>query len=149
MNTRTRRSATLGRSLRRDGADLNDSRAGAGASVIVTHMQPMAPGKKVEVFFDGECPLCAREIGMLRRLDRRGRIRFTDIAAAGFDATALGRSMSALMDRIHGRLPDGTWIEGVEVFRRLYAAVGLGVLVAPTKGCRQQAWTWRHPQAAN
>ena len=32
---------------------------------------------------------------------------------------------AALMDRIHARLPDGTIIDGVEVFRRLYAAVGL------------------------
>ena len=31
----------------------------------------------VEVFYDGDCPLCTREIRLLRRLDRRGRIRFT------------------------------------------------------------------------
>ena len=35
--------------------------------------------------------------------------------------------------RIHGRLPDGTVVEGVEVFRRAYAAVGLAALVAPTR----------------
>lgn len=80
----------------------------------------------VEVFFDGDCPLCSREITLLRRLDRRSRVRFTDIAAPGFDPSTLGKSMNLLMDRIHGRLPDGTWIEGVEVFRQLYAAVGLG-----------------------
>lgn len=83
----------------------------------------------VEVFYDGECPLCKREIGMLRRLDRRGRIRFTDITAATFDAAAIGKSFDELMARIQGRLPDGTWIEGVEVFRRLYGAVGFGPLV--------------------
>jgi predicted DCC family thiol-disulfide oxidoreductase YuxK len=87
----------------------------------------------VEVFFDGDCPLCTREIDLLRRLDRSGRIRFTDIAAPGFDPAALGTSMDALMARIHGRLPDGSWIEGVEVFRRLYAAVGFGPLVALTR----------------
>ena len=37
------------------------------------------------------------------------------------------------MDRIHGRLPDGTLVKGVEVFRHLYTAVGFGVLVAPTR----------------
>ena len=37
------------------------------------------------------------------------------------------------MARIRGRLPDGTMIEGVEVFRRLYAAVGFGALVAMTR----------------
>ena len=86
---------------------------------------------QVEVFFDGECPICLREIEMLRRKDRgRGRIRFTDIASPSFDPSPLGKDRAQLMDRIHGRLPDGTWIEGVEVFRRLYAAVGFGPLVA-------------------
>jgi predicted DCC family thiol-disulfide oxidoreductase YuxK len=87
----------------------------------------------IEVFFDGDCPLCRREIGMLRRRDRQERIRFTDIAAPGFDARALGTDQATLMGRIHGRLPDGSWIDGVEVFRRLYAAVGLGWLVSLTR----------------
>ena len=84
----------------------------------------------VEVFFDGDCPLCRREIRMLQRWDRRQRIRFTDIAAPDFDAAVLGRTQAELMSRIHARLPDGSLIEGVVVFRRLYAAVGLGPLVA-------------------
>lgn len=87
----------------------------------------------VEAFHDGDCPLCAREVALLRRLDRRGRIRFVDIAAPGFDPAPLGRTREELMDRMHARLPDGRWVEGVEVFRRLYAAVGLGLLVAPTR----------------
>jgi predicted DCC family thiol-disulfide oxidoreductase YuxK len=88
---------------------------------------------EIEVYYDGSCPLCAREIAMLRRLDRAGRIRFADIAAPGFDAGAVGVSHPALMARIHGRLPDGTLIDGVEVFRRLYAAVGFGPVVALTR----------------
>lgn len=82
----------------------------------------------VQVFFDGDCPLCVREIGMLRKLDRRGRILMTDIAARDFRAEDFGQTQAALMDQIHARLPDGSWITGVEVFRRLYAAVGLGVV---------------------
>jgi predicted DCC family thiol-disulfide oxidoreductase YuxK len=89
--------------------------------------------RDIEVFYDGQCPLCVREMGLLRRLDRRGRIGFVDIAAAGFDATAVGVPWEALMDRIHGRLPDGTLVEGVEVFRRLYALVGFTPLVALTR----------------
>jgi len=87
----------------------------------------------VEVYYDGACPMCAREIAMLRRLDRAGRIRFADIAAPGFDAGTVGVSQEALMARIHGRLPDGTLIDGVEVFRRLYTAVGFGPAVALTR----------------
>ena len=88
---------------------------------------------EVEVFFDGDCPLCRREINWLRKRDRQHKVRFTDIAADDFDPLPLGKSHSDLMARIHGRLPSGEWIEGVEVFRRLYSAVGFGWLVAPTR----------------
>lgn len=90
-------------------------------------------GHTVEVFFDGACPLCLREIQILRRLDRKNRILFTDIAADTFDATHYGKTWDDLMERIQGRLPDGTWIEGVEVFRRLYTAVGLGPVMWITR----------------
>jgi hypothetical protein len=36
------------------------------------------------------------------------------------------------MGSIHGILPDGKVIEGVEVFSRLYTAVGLGCIFAIT-----------------
>ena len=87
----------------------------------------------IEVFFDGACPLCRREIDMLKRFDRRQLIRVTAISAPGFDPASLGKSFDDLMARIQGRLADGTWIEGVEVFRRLYSAIGLGPVVALTR----------------
>lgn len=92
-----------------------------------------APAYDIEVFYDGDCPLCLREINMLRRKDQAGRIRFTNIADVSFREAEIGKTYDELMQRIHGRLPDGTWIEGVEVFRRLYKAVGFGPLVALTR----------------
>jgi predicted DCC family thiol-disulfide oxidoreductase YuxK len=93
----------------------------------------------VEMFYDGECPLCRREVDMLRRFDRKSRIRFTDIAASGFDPSPLGLTYQRMMASIHGRLPTGQVIEGVEVFRQAYAAIGLGPLIAATRlpGIRQ------------
>lgn len=87
----------------------------------------------VEVFFDGECPLCMREIRMLQRRDRQGRIRFTDIASPTFQPAEYGKDQASFMAKIHGRLPDGTWLEGVEVFRRLYTAIGFGALAGVTR----------------
>ena len=83
----------------------------------------------VEVFYDGDCPLCVREIKMLHWMDRKNRIRFTDIADPSFRPADYGKTMQEFMDEIQGRLHDGTWIIGVEVFRRLYAAVGFGPVV--------------------
>jgi predicted DCC family thiol-disulfide oxidoreductase YuxK len=88
---------------------------------------------QIEVFYDGACPLCVREIRFLRRLDRRGRIRYTDISSEEFQAEDYGRTLGSFMSEIHGRLPDGTWVYGVEVFRRLYAAVGLSPLIWVTR----------------
>ncbi|MBK6918958.1 MAG: DUF393 domain-containing protein [Deltaproteobacteria bacterium] len=87
----------------------------------------------VRVFHDGACPLCAREVALLRRLDRRHAIDFVDIAAPGFRAQDYGATWAQLMARIHAQTPDGRLIDGVEVFRRLYAAVGFGWLVALTR----------------
>ncbi len=84
---------------------------------------------KIEVFFDGGCPLCVREIRLLQHWDRRGKIMFTNIHEPSFPAADIGKSYAELMARMHGRLPEGTWVTGVEVFRRMYAAVGFGPLV--------------------
>lgn len=87
----------------------------------------------LKLLYDGDCPLCSREVAMLRRRDGRARIRFEDISATDFDATRYGLDQQTVMARIHAVLPDGRVIEGMEVFRRAYAAVGLGWLIAPSR----------------
>ena len=90
-----------------------------------------------EVFYDGACPLCLREINWLqRRNEKRNRshqIQFIDIAADSFSADQYGKTFEELMAEIHGRQPDGTWVIGVEVFRRLYATAGFRVPVAASR----------------
>jgi predicted DCC family thiol-disulfide oxidoreductase YuxK len=84
----------------------------------------------LEVFFDGECPLCLREIKMLRRRDRAQQLSFTDISAPGFSAEARGYSHERLMAEMHARTPEGETLVGVEVFRRIYDSLGFSRLVA-------------------
>ncbi len=84
---------------------------------------------QIEVFYDGGCPLCLREINLLKRWDRLGKIKFTNLDDPAFLSIPIDKTYDELMAQMHGRLPDGTWIQGVEVFRRLYAAVGFGPLV--------------------
>jgi predicted DCC family thiol-disulfide oxidoreductase YuxK len=91
-----------------------------------TEAPPAVAPYEVEVFYDGECPLCAKEIALIRWIDRKKRIRFTDIAVEGFNPALYGTDQSSLMAEIHGRDAEGNWLVGVEVFRRLYGAIGLG-----------------------
>lgn len=95
--------------------------------------QHAAKNWQINVFYDGDCPLCRREITFLKRLDRHDRILFTNIASAKFDAGDYDLTMDELMAEIHGLLPDGRTVKGVEVFRRLYDAVGFGGVVAITR----------------
>jgi predicted DCC family thiol-disulfide oxidoreductase YuxK len=88
---------------------------------------------EIEAFYDGDCPLCLREVNLLKRLDRRHKIHFTNIAAPDFDPAVYGKTQNEFMQEMQGRLPDGSWVTGVEVFRRLYSAIGLRWLMLPTR----------------
>jgi len=88
---------------------------------------------RIQVFFDGACPLCRREIDMIKRWDRKGEIWFTDIAKPDFDSKEWGIDQKTLMDQMHARLPDGSWVRGVEAFRQIYSLVGFGWIVSLTR----------------
>ena len=103
-----------------------------------------SPGPEaIEVFFDGDCPLCKREIAFLERRDKQQRIVATDITSPSFDAAQFDRSQVEFMATIQGRLADGQWITGVEVFRQLYAAVGFTRLVRMSR-LRPVNWALNH-----
>ena len=104
----------------------------------MTRSLPTEPGRdsadwQLKVLYDHACPMCRREVTWLNRRDRRGQIFFEDISAPSFDAGRYGLDQAAVEGAIHGVTRDGTVISGVEVFRRMYSAVGLGWLLAPTR----------------
>lgn len=95
----------------------------------------------ITLLYDGLCPVCAREMALLRRLDERSsrrngsngsRLGFVDIADPRFDPAAYGLTMQQAIGAMHGVVADGRMVSGVEVFRRAYQAVGLGWLLAWT-----------------
>jgi len=104
---------------------------------------PSTGPEAIEVFFDGDCPLCKREIAFLEKRDAQQRIVATDIANPSFDASQFDRSHVEFMATIQGRLPNGQWITGVEVFRQLYAAVGFTRLVRMSR-MRPVNWVLNH-----
>jgi len=89
----------------------------------------------IKLLYDGECPLCLREVNFLQKKDAgRGKVAFVDIAADDYSPEEnAGIDFETAMGRIHGILPDGTVIKNVEVFRRVYEALGMGWVYAITK----------------
>jgi len=104
-------------------------------SVEIATQLSSSPGWQIELLYDGECPLCLREVNFLKKRDSgRGLVTFVDIADDNYIPEAHGGiDFETAMGRIHAVLPDGTIIKNVEVFRRVYEILGMGWIYAITK----------------
>jgi predicted DCC family thiol-disulfide oxidoreductase YuxK len=93
------------------------------------------PSWQIKLLYDGECPLCMREVNFLKKRDAgRGLVAFVDIADENYNPQEHGGvDFETAMGRIHAVLPDGSVIKNVEVFRRVYEALGMGWVYTATK----------------
>lgn len=99
------------------------------------------------LIYDGNCPICRREVNWLKRRDRRGRLRLEDLSAEGFDPRRYGLTHEDVNSALHGVKPDRTVVRGMDAVREAYRTVGLGWIVAPTgwPGARRVSdwlYTW-------
>lgn len=72
------------------------------------------------IWFDGSCPLCTREIALMKRLDRRGVINFIDVAAAADMACPIDRT--ELLKRFHA-VENGRLLSGAAAFAAMWRAI--------------------------
>lgn len=74
---------------------------------------------EVTVWHDGGCPLCRREIDLMRRLDRKGAITFID-ASDGANVCPVDRSR--MLERFHAS-EDGRMLSGGAAFAAMWRAI--------------------------
>ena len=67
---------------------------------------------QVQVWFDSQCPLCVKEIALMRRLDWRKRVNFIDIYAA--DQCPLDPAQ--LLERFHAQEAGQPIVHGAAAF---------------------------------
>lgn len=80
-------------------------------------------GPRLTVWYDGACPLCIREIALMRRLDQRGALGFVDLTAAEPAACPLDRSL--LLARFHVRTREGRLLDGAAAFAAVWREIPL------------------------
>jgi predicted DCC family thiol-disulfide oxidoreductase YuxK len=86
------------------------------------HMADTLISPAVTVWYDGACPLCIREIALMRRLDARGAIAFVDVAPQ--DAPCpIDRQL--LLARFHAQEADGPVLSGAAAFAAMWRAIPL------------------------
>lgn len=69
------------------------------------------------VWYDAACPLCAREIALMRRLARPGRIAFVNVSAPG---AACPIDRAALLARFHAQEAGGPLFSGAAAFAAMW-----------------------------
>ena len=74
---------------------------------------------QVTVWYDNDCPLCVREIRLMRRLDRRQAINFVSIQGA----TGCPISTAELMKRFHAQERGEPMVSGAAAFAAMWRAI--------------------------
>ncbi|MFB9374196.1 thiol-disulfide oxidoreductase DCC family protein [Algimonas porphyrae] len=83
----------------------------------------------IEVFYDGDCPVCRWEVRFYSRMDQDHRVRWTDIETLRDEALPAQKTRADLLGRFHVRdiaAPkddhgtDTEWHIGVEAFARIW-----------------------------
>jgi predicted DCC family thiol-disulfide oxidoreductase YuxK len=76
---------------------------------------------QLTVWYDAGCPLCRREIAVMRRLDRAGAIRFVDATA---DDVSCPLDRAELLARFHAS-ENGVLMSGAAAFAAMWRAIPL------------------------
>ena len=76
----------------------------------------------LQVFYDGNCSICATEMGIYRRKEHEGRLVFVDLNSPDFDPDSHGISMVAFRLEMHSIDREGRVYRGVEAFWAIWRA---------------------------
>lgn len=84
-------------------------------------------GGPLRVFYDGDCPMCRREIAFLSARALPGSLDLVDISQTGHstagDEVAPGLSRHDALARMHVQRADGTIVSGAGAFAAMWANV--------------------------
>ena len=82
------------------------------------------------LFYDGNCPLCLREIRALERL-RDKHLALVD--AHSYDPSAGEPDRESMLLRLHLRSEDGRWLSGVDATVKAWSHTRWGFLFKPLR----------------
>lgn len=89
----------------------------------------MTSPAEIEVFYDGDCPVCRWEVRLYTRMDKLGHLRWTDIGSLLPEDLPTGKIQEDLLGRFHVRdlgpaeareKRSELWYIGVDAFARIW-----------------------------
>ena len=73
------------------------------------------------VYHDGSCPLCRREIALVRKLTAPEAVTFVDVSGSAGQDVVPGLTADQAMRRFHVRRADGRLVSGAAAFLEMWA----------------------------
>lgn len=80
----------------------------------------MPSNHKTTVFYDGDCPLCSREIALYKRLDKAKKINWIDINHSQVELSAEGIDYQDAMTLMHVKDSEGNVQIGIKGIMALW-----------------------------
>jgi len=87
----------------------------------------MEKRSEIEVFYDGDCPICRFEVDLYSRMDKENRILWTDITSTALNRLPSGKTRQDLLGKFHVRdlselqsAKTTIWYMGVDAFARIW-----------------------------
>lgn len=126
-------------------------------------MTNLAPPARATVYYDGACPVCAREVAMYRRQPGAALLCWVDAARCPESELGPDLGRDAALARLHLRLDDGRLVHGAVAFtqlwqrlpgwawlgRRLGRGAGLRLLEAAYRAVLVLRPLWRRARASD
>ena len=94
---------------------------GKDVKVLITVILMKRQYPVVKVWFDSACPLCAKEVKIMRRLDWFGKVDFVDVL--GTPDCPIQRE--DLLERFHAQRLNGPLLSGAAAFALLWRSLPL------------------------
>ncbi|WP_263079015.1 DUF393 domain-containing protein [Endozoicomonas sp. Mp262] len=87
----------------------------------------------VTLFYDGDCPICVKEIRWLQSLNGQHKLIFENIKAEDFPQRHPELPIANLDKLLHARLGNERIVKGVDATLAAWEAVGQGWMLSPLR----------------
>ena len=99
-----------------------------------------AAARPLTVWYDGDCPICTAESGLMRRLDRASAIEFVDLSLPG----ACPTDRTARLARLHAQPRGGPMVAGAAAFVAMWRVLPALRLLAALASPQPVLWLLEH-----
>ena len=76
--------------------------------------------KNLTVYFDGDCPMCSREVSLYKKQKGAADISLIDVTKAPLDSLPSNVSREALLEKLHVSDKEGNFYIGGNAFLKLW-----------------------------